>query len=67
MSWTRLLRPAGDVRGGLHEDSERFERKAFGPALSDFLRLAPEEMKGIGRDDPCPCESGLKYKHCHGR
>ena len=21
----------------------------------------------IGRNDPCPCGSGLKYKHCHGR
>ena len=19
-----------------------------------------------GRNDPCPCESGLKFKHCHG-
>ena len=21
----------------------------------------------IGRNDPCPCGSGLKYKRCHGR
>lgn len=21
----------------------------------------------IGRNDPCPCGSGLKYKNCHGR
>ena len=20
----------------------------------------------IGRNDPCPCQSGLKFKHCHG-
>ena len=20
----------------------------------------------IGRNDPCPCNSGLKYKKCHG-
>ena len=20
---------------------------------------------GIGRNDPCPCNSGEKYKHCH--
>ncbi|HDY89741.1 MAG TPA: hypothetical protein ENH82_16705 [bacterium] len=19
-----------------------------------------------GRNEPCPCKSGLKYKHCHG-
>ena len=24
------------------------------------------EMK-IGRNDPCPCGSGKKYKSCHGR
>ena len=21
---------------------------------------------GVGRNDPCPCGSGKKYKHCHG-
>ncbi len=23
--------------------------------------------KKMGRNDPCPCGSGKKYKHCHGR
>jgi preprotein translocase subunit SecA len=23
--------------------------------------------KKIGRNDPCPCGSGKKYKHCHGK
>ncbi len=23
--------------------------------------------KQVGRNDPCPCGSGLKYKNCHGR
>jgi len=23
--------------------------------------------KASGRNDPCPCGSGLKYKHCHGK
>ncbi len=23
------------------------------------------EFKNIGRNDPCPCGSGKKYKHCH--
>lgn len=23
-------------------------------------------MKNIGRNDPCPCGSGKKYKKCHG-
>ena len=21
----------------------------------------------VGRNDPCPCGSGKKYKNCHGR
>ncbi|MEK7643483.1 MAG: preprotein translocase subunit SecA [Patescibacteria group bacterium] len=30
----------------------------------------PQEVvadKGIGRNDPCPCGSGKKYKKCHGK
>ena len=22
--------------------------------------------KKVGRNEPCPCGSGKKYKHCHG-
>jgi len=29
-------------------------------------RPLPKEDK-VGRNDPCPCGSGLKYKKCHGR
>jgi uncharacterized protein len=29
-------------------------------------RSIPKEDK-VGRNDPCPCGSGLKYKKCHGR
>lgn len=31
---------------------------------------APQDnkpKKKIGRNEPCPCDSGKKYKHCHGR
>jgi preprotein translocase subunit SecA len=21
----------------------------------------------VGRNDPCPCGSGLRYKECHGK
>ncbi len=27
---------------------------------------APNKAKKIGRNDPCPCGSGKKYKRCHG-
>ncbi|MEO1000581.1 MAG: SEC-C metal-binding domain-containing protein, partial [Pseudomonadota bacterium] len=29
--------------------------------------LRPETWGKVGRNDPCPCGSGKKYKHCHGR
>jgi preprotein translocase subunit SecA len=25
------------------------------------------DVPKVGRNDPCPCGSGKKYKHCHGR
>ena len=29
-------------------------------------RFAEFSSKKIGRNEPCPCKSGKKYKHCHG-
>jgi preprotein translocase subunit SecA len=29
-------------------------------------RPAASEYAGVGRNDPCPCGSGKKYKKCHG-
>jgi len=26
-----------------------------------------EAFAHAGRNDPCPCGSGKKFKHCHGR
>ncbi len=28
---------------------------------------APDGVRKVGRNDPCPCGSGKKYKHCHGK
>jgi preprotein translocase subunit SecA len=25
------------------------------------------QMPKVGRNDPCPCGSGKKYKQCHGK
>lgn len=30
-------------------------------------KLDPSMFEGISRNDPCPCGSGKKFKHCHGR
>ena len=29
--------------------------------------LDPSIFVGVSRNDPCPCGSGEKYKHCHGK
>jgi preprotein translocase subunit SecA len=31
--------------------------------VETFVREAPK----VGRNEPCPCGSGKKYKHCHGK
>jgi preprotein translocase subunit SecA len=33
------------------------------PPAPPFVRAGGK----TGRNDPCPCGSGKKYKHCHGR
>jgi preprotein translocase subunit SecA len=33
------------------------------PTAAPFVRAGGK----VGRNDPCPCGSGKKYKHCHGR
>ena len=30
-------------------------------------RNNPETWKSLGRNEACPCGSGKKYKHCHGK
>jgi preprotein translocase subunit SecA len=33
---------------------------------SDEVVTVRREGKKVGRNDPCPCGSGKKYKKCHG-
>ncbi len=35
-------------------------------AAEDHTPFVRQEHK-VGRNDPCPCGSGKKYKHCHGQ
>jgi preprotein translocase subunit SecA len=39
--------------------------KSETPGASDQQTYQREEQK-VGRNDPCPCGSGKKYKNCHG-
>jgi len=45
-----------------------------GMPASDIMKIfaveeetQKQQFKGVGRNEPCPCGSGKKYKKCHGR
>lgn len=42
--------------GSVTQDKEHYENKS-----------TPIKVEKIGRNAPCPCGSGLKYKKCHGK
>ena len=29
--------------------------------------ISPQQLEGVSRNSPCPCGSGRKVKHCHGK
>ena len=33
----------------------------------DVIKTVRREEPKVGRNDPCPCGSGKKYKKCHGQ
>ena len=37
------------------------------PLLDGFVENDPATWGNPGRNDPCPCGSGKKFKHCHGQ
>lgn len=50
------------VLGGEEKPKDTNQRSWYGSPTQPFI--AP---KKVGRNDPCPCGSGKKYKHCCGR
>ena len=32
----------------------------------DVIKTVRRDEPKVGRNDPCPCGSGKKYKKCHG-
>ena len=61
----------------LSESTKRKERKMTAEkkefqmsganSQSQDSREPVRKVAKVGRNDPCPCGSGKKYKHCHGR
>ncbi|MFN7918476.1 MAG: preprotein translocase subunit SecA [Bryobacteraceae bacterium] len=37
-----------------------------GPTTENQTKQVMNKNKSVGRNDPCPCGSGKKYKKCHG-
>jgi preprotein translocase subunit SecA len=51
------LAPAASAAGAAQRPALAAE-----PAVAPFVR----SDRKVGRNEPCPCGSGRKYKHCHG-
>ena len=48
----------------------KYQHAGYDEALADEGDAPAEPADAgpkIGRNDPCPCGSGKKYKHCHGK
>jgi SEC-C motif domain protein len=59
----------GDEERALEEKSE-FQRIDGNWFYTRSIRVGPPPVKAapkVGRNDPCPCGSGKKYKHCCGK
>jgi len=54
---------AGFAAGALPADGESEPLPQMPAVQSTVHRDAPK----VGRNDPCPCGSGKKYKQCHGK
>ena len=60
MSRMRANKEEVDARG---EDYAANEQDQFDETIrQEPVRVGPK----VGRNDPCPCGSGKKYKKCHG-
>ena len=55
-----------------HVENVRLQHADYETALApdeDQAKPQPQvrPTQKVGRNDPCPCGSGKKYKHCHGK
>ncbi len=49
------------------QDQEAARAAAEGVSRRSKPQTVVRKEKKVGRNDPCPCGSGKKYKHCHGK
>ena len=53
----------GELQRMLHQPTATEETASVRKTLPPIVRDRPK----VGRNDPCPCGSGKKYKHCCGK
>jgi len=58
--------PHSDVQNVQYQHAGYDEALGEGEAQPQPVSAADAGPK-VGRNDPCPCGSGKKYKHCHGK
>ncbi len=64
----RAAAPAREpVLAGAGDVAPEGARRAPAPLIAGFDEADPASWGNPGRNDPCPCGSGQKFKHCHGR
>ena len=60
-----------EENGRIYDDAARMAQPAravrLEPPRRPALAPAPAPAKKPGRNEPCPCGSGAKFKKCHGR
>jgi len=59
--------PHNEVRNVSYQHANYDEALGDETAHDDGPRQPVQAGPKIGRNDPCPCGSGKKYKQCHGR
>ena len=51
----------------VQEAAEGIPPEPSTPLVDGFDESDPATWGNPSRNDPCPCGSGRKFKHCHGR
>ena len=62
-----VMAGAADAAGEGADAAPEGPSEAPAPLVAGFDENDPETWGKPGRNDPCPCGSGKKFKHCHGR
>ena len=63
---TRVLMNV-QIRQPEPEEVAAAQQEAQAPAQQEALPQEEDRFAHVGRNDPCPCGSGKKFKDCHGK